>query len=60
MNGDDRPIADFGIAASIDGSLTLLALRGEVDCATAPDFRAFFDAMIDIGRHSVVLDLAKE
>ncbi len=37
----------------------VLALGGEVDALTAPEFGAIFESMIDRGHHSVTLDLAR-
>jgi anti-anti-sigma factor len=55
---DGQPLADFSVTASFTEQQVILALTGEVDVLTAPDFRAFFEAMIDRGHRSVVLDLA--
>jgi anti-anti-sigma factor len=55
----DRALADFSVAASFADGQVVLALEGEVDILSAPEFGAFFEAMIDRGHRSVVLDLAR-
>ncbi len=57
MPGADRPLSDFSIGASFVDGQVVLALRGEVDALTAPEFGAFFETMIDRGHHTVMLDL---
>jgi anti-anti-sigma factor len=58
-DGDgDGGLADFSVAASFVDGQVVLALQGEVDVLTAPEFSAFFETMIDRGHRSVVLDLA--
>jgi anti-anti-sigma factor len=55
----DRALTDFSIAASFTDGQVILALEGEVDVLSAPEFGAFFETMIDRGHRSVVLDLAR-
>jgi anti-anti-sigma factor len=55
----DRALADFSVAASFTDGQVILALEGEVDLLSAPEFSAFFETMIDRGHRSVVLDLAR-
>lgn len=50
-------MSDFSIGASFVDGQVVLALRGEVDVLTAPEFGAFFETMIDRGHHTVMLDL---
>jgi anti-anti-sigma factor len=50
-------LSDFSIGASFVDGQAVLALRGEVDALTAPDFSAFFETMIDRGHRTVMLDL---
>ncbi len=57
MSGADRSLSDFSIGASFVDGQVVLALRGEVDALTAPEFGAFFETMIDRGHHTVLLDL---
>ena len=57
MSGTERPLSDFSIGASFVDGQVVLALRGEVDALTAPEFGAFFETMIDRGHHTVLLDL---
>jgi anti-anti-sigma factor len=45
------------VASFADGAVTL-ALQGEVDALTAPEFDALFEAMIDRGHPTVALDLS--
>ena len=58
MTAGDGSLADFSVAASFADGQVVLALQGEVDVLTAPEFGAFFETMIDRGHRSVVLDLA--
>jgi anti-anti-sigma factor len=51
------PLSDFSIGASFVDGQAVLALRGEVDALTAPEFGAFFETMIDRGHRTVMLDL---
>jgi anti-anti-sigma factor len=55
----DRALSDFSVAASFLDGQVILALEGEVDLLSAPEFGAFFETMIDRGHRSVVLDLAR-
>src|SRR5580704_15628616 len=55
----DRALADFSVAATFTDGQVILALEGEVDVLSAPEFGAFFETMIDRGHRSVVLDLAR-
>jgi len=55
----DRALSDFSVAASFVDGQVILALEGEVDIMSAPEFGAFFETMIDRGHRSVVLDLAR-
>jgi anti-anti-sigma factor len=55
---DDRLLVDFAVGATFEGDQAVLALGGEVDALTAPEFAAFFEAMLNRGHRSVVLDLA--
>jgi anti-anti-sigma factor len=55
----DPALPDFSVAASFMEGQVILALEGEVDVQTAPEFGAFFETMIDRGHGSVVLDLAR-
>jgi anti-anti-sigma factor len=55
----DRALSDFSVAASFVDGQVILALEGEVDVLSAPEFGAFFETMIDRGHRSVVLDLAR-
>jgi anti-anti-sigma factor len=50
-------LSDFSIGASFVDGQAVLALRGEVDAFTAPEFGAFFETMIDRGHRTVMLDL---
>lgn len=53
------PLSGFVISTSFDDTRAVLAVRGEMDLATAPELAAVMDAMIDGGHRSVVLDLAE-
>jgi anti-anti-sigma factor len=55
----DRALSDFSVSASFTEGQVILALEGEVDVLSAPEFGAFFETMIDRGHRSVVLDLAR-
>jgi anti-anti-sigma factor len=57
VTGADLPLSDFSIGASFVDGQVVLALRGEVDALTAPEFGAFFETMIDRGHRTVMLDL---
>ena len=57
MASADRSLSDFSIGASFVDGQVVLALRGEVDALTAPEFGAFFETMIDRGHRTVMLDL---
>ncbi len=57
MPGPGRSLSDFSIGASFVDGQAVLALRGEVDALTAPEFGAFFETMIDRGHRTVMLDL---
>lgn len=57
MPSADRSLSDFSIGASFVDGQVVLALRGEVDALTAPEFGAFFETMIDRGHRTVMLDL---
>jgi anti-anti-sigma factor len=59
VKADDRALSNFSVAASFEDGQVVLALHGEVDVLTAPEFGAFFETMIDRGHRSVVLDLAE-
>jgi anti-anti-sigma factor len=50
-------LSDFSIGASFVDGQVVLALRGEVDALTAPEFAAFFETVIDRGHRTVMLDL---
>jgi anti-anti-sigma factor len=50
-------LSDFSIGASFVDGQVVLALRGEVDVLTAPEFDAFFEATIGRGHRTVMLDL---
>jgi anti-anti-sigma factor len=50
-------LSDFSIGASFVDGQVILALRGEVDALTAPEFGAFFETMIDRGHRTLMLDL---
>jgi anti-anti-sigma factor len=52
-----RSLSDLSIGASFVDGQVVLALRGEVDALTAPEFGAFFETMIDRGHRTVMLDL---
>jgi anti-anti-sigma factor len=57
VSAADRSSSDFSIGATfVDGHVTL-ALCGEVDVLTAPEFDAFFETTIERGHRSVMLDL---
>ena len=58
MTAGDGGLGDFSVAASFVDGQVILALQGEVDVLSAPEFGAFFETMIDRGHRSVVLDLA--
>jgi anti-sigma B factor antagonist len=47
----------FELASSRDGEWMTVALRGEVDLASAPQFRRALHDLIDQGNMRVVLDL---
>jgi anti-anti-sigma factor len=59
VTAGERALSDFSVAASFEDGQAVLALHGEVDVLTAPEFGAFFETMIDRGHRSVVLDLAE-
>ena len=58
MTAEDRDLSDFSVSASFVDGQVILALHGEVDVLSAPEFGAFFETMIDRGHREVVLDLA--
>jgi len=58
MNDANPALSDFSVTASFVDGQVILALQGEVDVLSAPEFAAFFETMIDRGHRSVVLDLA--
>jgi len=50
----------FGIAEeALGGGLFVVAVRGELDLATAPELRRRFDAVIEAGATAIVVDLAE-
>ena len=55
----DAPLARFGVAASFEGDLALLGLRGEIDASSARVLGAFVEALAASGYPSVVLDIAE-
>lgn len=55
----DAPLARFAVAASFEGDLALLGLRGEIDASSARVLGAFFEALAASGYPSVVLDIAE-
>jgi anti-anti-sigma factor len=57
MSAEESMLSDFSVAATFVDGQVVLALRGEVDALSAPEFGAFFETMIDRGHQSVVLDL---
>jgi anti-anti-sigma factor len=59
VTAGDHTLSDFSVAASFADGQVVLALEGEVDALSAPEFGAFFETMIDRGHRSVVLDLAR-
>jgi anti-anti-sigma factor len=59
VKADDRALSDFSVAARFEDGQVVLALHGEVDVLTAPEFGAFFETMIDRGHRTVVLDLTE-
>jgi anti-anti-sigma factor len=58
VSSDDRALPDFSVAATFVDGQVVLALQGEVDVQSAPEFGAFFETMIDRGHRSIMLDLA--
>lgn len=46
----------FGVAISFAGTETTLALRGEVDILTAPEFGVILGGLIDRSHRNIVLD----
>jgi anti-anti-sigma factor len=53
-----RALSDFSIAASFADGAVIMALGGEVDALTAPEFDALFEAIIERGHPTVALDLS--
>jgi anti-sigma B factor antagonist len=43
----------------VDETTQVVAVRGEVDIFTAPDFKTLIGAAIEAGRDTVIVDLAK-
>ena len=46
MTAGDGALADFSVAASFVDGQVILALQGEVDVLSAPEFGAFFETMM--------------
>lgn len=51
------PLGGLSVAVSFVQDQVVLAMSGEADVLSAPDFRALLDAVIDRGHRLVVLDL---
>jgi anti-anti-sigma regulatory factor len=47
MSAEESMLSDFSVAATFVDGQVVLALRGEVDALSAPEFGAFFETMID-------------
>jgi anti-sigma B factor antagonist len=49
----------FGIVAAVASDKAVLGMWGELDLVTAPTLSVFLDAVMQLGRRHVVLDLAR-
>jgi anti-anti-sigma factor len=56
MTADSLP-KTFGVFTRVAGVETIVAVRGDADITTAPEFRAVLDAAIEQGARSVVIEL---
>ena len=54
----DRCFDDFALHVSFRGQRSVLRVRGDVDMSTSPTLRAHLSALIELGHHDIVLDLA--
>ncbi len=48
---------EFGIANTKQGQYAVIAVRGEIDAATAPQLRQAIDELVSSGETQLVLDL---
>ena len=49
-------MADLELEATADDAADVIAVRGEIDMATAPQLRDLFDQLIEAGSRRIVLD----
>lgn len=54
-----HPVAVFVVSVSAEGPPTVIAVRGEADCATLPTFVDVLDRVLADGEGPVVVDLAE-
>ena|SRR5947209_12742613 len=54
-----RVANDFSTAIRFDADDVIVEVRGELDCATAPQLQDVLDQLMAEGAHKVVVDLAE-
>jgi len=55
----ERPFVDFSTPIRFDLDTVIVEVRGELDCASAPQMEEVLDQLIAEGARNVVVDLAE-